>query len=193
MFESLGSALVMVAVAAAAWYYWEQTGGADGVDWARGSAGARSFGGWLGKGVGLPLLVLGLLCTGWLPGLPPLLGPAGAVAPGSAAWVLSLPKRLSGAAVVMTSWWGAVTLAWLVAIVWTGIHGREGVREVVWVRLLVGLPLGGLLLGLGGVLVLGYAPMIPLAVLLSGLLPMRSVGVPTPLYSRAVGHLKLGH
>jgi len=193
MFESLGSALVMVAVGAAAWYYWEQTGGADGVDLAGGSAGTRSFGGWLGKGVGLPLLVLGLLCTGWLPGLPPLLGPAVGVAPGSAAWVLGLPNRLSGAAVVMTSWWGAVTLAWLLARVWPGIEEREGVRGVVLTRLVGGVLLGLLVLGTGGLTVLGFAFMVPLAILLSGLLPLRDLAPKTPLYSRAVGHLKLGH
>jgi len=193
MFDTLGAALVMFAVGGAAGYYWEEAGGVEHAEGVGAAAKKRSFGIWLGKGMGLPLLALWLLATGWLPGLPPLLGPAGGMAPGSLAWVRALPDRLVGVAVVMTSWWGAVTLAWLLGTLWREVEERDDLRSVAAVRLLCGVPVGLLLLGAGGMKFLGFSLMIPMAMLLSGLLTLRHPVSRIPSYSRAIGYLKLGH
>jgi tetratricopeptide (TPR) repeat protein len=183
----MGGFLALGCVVAVAGFFWEQLASE-----AEMSFPAVRFRDWCLKGLAVPLVFMGVFNTGWIPGIPPVLVPLGGVEPGTLPWVAALPGRLEGSVAVLASWWGAVTLAWLLPGLVARVCEHEDFksRRLLWLSVTV--PLGGAFLLSGGGWTAGYALMIPLGGLLYGLLPLREVRRIQPVYSRAVGHTKMG-
>jgi hypothetical protein len=183
----MGAVLALGCVGAVAGFFWEQLSSTAG-----GRVPAVRFRDWCLKGLLAPLVLIGIFNSGWVPGIPPVLVSLGGAAPGTLAWLVALPDRLEGPVAVLASWWGAVTLAWLLPGLVAQVREHEDFksRRLTWLSVTV--PLGGAFLFSGGGWVLGYALMVPLGGLLYGLLPLREMRHPQPIYSRAVGHIKMG-
>ena len=147
---------------------------------------------WLAKGLAAPVLIVTLFNTGWLPGLPPLLGPFSSSAP--AAWRTWNAFFLTEYVVLwLTSiWWAAVSLAWLIGAVAAESPRRTDLAGAVVLWSLFGIPivvgacwfLGGVGLSVGLAIYLLF-----LAHYCTEFLPRRS---PVPAYSQAIGRLKQG-
>jgi len=187
MIGGMGGLLALGCVGAVAGYFWEQL--ASGANLRLPAVRFRT---WCLKGLAVPLVFMGLFNSGWMPGIPPLLVPLGGAEPGTLRWLMALPDRLEGPVAVLASWWGTVTLAWLLPGLLAQVREHQDFksRRLLWLS--VTLPLGAVFLLSGGSWTAGYALMIPLGGVLYGLLPLREVGRIQPIYSRAVGHIKMG-
>lgn len=182
-----GSLVVLGCVGGMAGYYWERLSRESGVDLPRGG-----FLGWLIRGLAVPLVLLFFFNTGWFSGIPPVAVGGGEIEPGTARWVILLPDRLAGATSVTASWWGVVTLAWLLALLVGAVRGRKGFRARWVLGLCLTVPLAGWVTASGGFGFLGFALMVPLGGVMHALLPLGEVHTKQPLYASAVGHIKMG-
>ncbi|MBM3882892.1 MAG: hypothetical protein FJ387_24745 [Verrucomicrobia bacterium] len=169
-------------------YYWERVSGS-------GDRGAlKEYLSWTVRGLAAPALVWILLNSGLLPGLPPLLAEAEVAKAAGANWVSALLRITAPALLVLSSWWGAVTFAWLLARLSRRMaHGREfTVVCLFW--LLPLLPVAWLTFRATGASGLGLVCLAWLVPVIHGSLPMleRQQQKPFVCYARAMARLKFG-
>jgi hypothetical protein len=152
----------------------------------------RWLGNWLWKGLGVPVFVWFVWNLGMLPGLPPIIAQIGKIQPSSPGWVSAFFGYTAAALFVISSYWAAVTLAWLLY----AVAGREEVRrDVIEAATLWSLVLGPLALlfvylsGWGGAGISAVLWLLPIAHTSLPFLSKKKIG---PLYSRAIGKMKLG-
>jgi hypothetical protein len=163
--------------------YWERLMGDD--DSARGK---RWFWRWYIKGVAVPMAIWVLIGTGAVPGVPSLLGRLG---PNPAA---SIANASAIGLVAISSYWSAMTLAWLVVSVAVAIpeanRRQWRVLLLTWSMLL--LPAAWALVHFAGWMCAGIAAMLWLLPIAHGALPLRTVLRKAPIYGSAIAKMKFG-
>lgn len=146
---------------------------------------------WIVKGLVVPAFVWFLLNTGWVGRLPALVQGPGPV-PGTAAWFRLLPGLASPGLAALASFWGAISLAWLLTLV---VESQKDRREFILPALFgsaLGLPVAALAIYLGGWVALGVASTVLSALVLHGLLPFRDLRPGVPTYGAVTAHIKFG-
>src|SRR5260221_14413502 len=147
---------------------------------------------WVWKGLGVPIFVWLAWNFGMLPGLPPVIAQMAQIQPGSPGWTQAFLVFTAVALFVISSYWTALSLAWLLFVVVQRAELRKDVIEAgtLW-SLLMG-PLALLITyvsGWGGAGIAVVLWLLPIAQTSLPLLSRRKIG---PLYSRAIGKMKLG-
>jgi len=180
---ALASLLLLAVFTVIVLQYWERLMGND--DPARGK---RWFWRWYIKGVAVPMAIWVLLGTGALPGMPFLLGRLG---PNPAASILNASAI---GLIVISSYWAAMTLAWLVVAVAVTIPEANGpqwrVLFLTWSVLL--LPVAWAVVHFLGWMCAGFAVTLWLLPIAHGVLPLRIVPRKTPIYATAIAKMKFG-
>ena len=178
--------LLLVGLGVGVFYYLERLVEGQGPD------GRRWFWNWVCKGLVAPILFWMLWNFGIIPGLPALLPQVAQAQSGGGSRASTFLVVTTCALFVIGSFWAAVTFAWFLVI----IAAREDIRAdflgacVVWSVVMV--PLALLIIYLSGWLAAGFAValwLLPIAHSSLPLLARKKVG---PLYSRAIGKMKLG-
>jgi hypothetical protein len=164
------------------WQYWEQLMGEEI------ATGRRWFWLWYLKGVATPIGIWILFGAGGLPGLPSLLGQTQPGILGSA-----LEASAVGI-IVISSYWAAVTVGWLLVTLAGRIPdenlSRWRQQMLVWsVPLLL---VGGLFVHVAGWKWAGLIATLCLLPLAHGTMPFLVVEKVIPQYAAAVGKMKLG-
>jgi len=154
----------------------------------------RWLAGWSGKGLALPLLLWMLMNLGLSFELQPFMPQIQAARNAGGNWLPVFLKVTAGGWFAISSYWVAVTLAWIVVRAGRRLDGeeRDNFKALCWTSLVgMALPALGILL-LGGWLTLGLALMALLAPV-AGYAPgvNRRRKLP-PMYSRAVARMKHG-
>lgn len=147
---------------------------------------------WLLKGLAVPSGLWLLLNTPLLPGLGPLM-PEFVFSGGVVLTPLqSAGVMLSRCLLVVGSYWSVVTLVWLLTrAIQEGREYDSGIASLLAWALLT-LPVGGLVIYLTGVWGAGFAAVTVLAPLCNEFLLQAPPPKPSPIYARAVAHLKFG-
>jgi len=147
---------------------------------------------WLWKGMGVPIFVWLAWNFGMLPGLPPVIAQMAQIQPGSQGWTQAFVVFTAAALFVISSYWAALSLGWLLF----ALAGREELRKdiieagTLW-SLVMG-PLALLITYLSGWAGAGIAVVLWLLPIAQTSLPLLSRKKIGPLYSRAIGKMKLG-
>ncbi len=182
----LVSILVLAAVVMVAYHYWQRLTGGESPE------GRRRFEVWAVKGLGVPLVLWTVFNSGATPVLPPLVTQVilGQVAGG---WWARLAALTGPALLIMASYWGALTFAWLVVGFGAGKeHGRDfAFAGLFWCVLLS--PLAWFIVRAGGWEAAGFAGMLSLVPVVHFAACMEEEDAPrSPLYTRAIANMKFG-
>lgn len=147
---------------------------------------------WTLRGVLVPA-AFWLVCNlGWLPGLPPLLSAVEAAQASGQPWV-GRALGLSGIGIMlMTSYWAALTFGMLVWLVRESAQNRADFNGTLLVWSLVMLPVGALILLIGGGQATGLALLAWLGPVAYRSLPALNQVERSPGYAAAIGKIKLG-
>ena len=177
------SLLLLAGNTAIVFQFWEKLMGNE--DRVR---GRRWFWKWHIKGVAVPLAIWVFLCAGALPGVPSLFGRLG---PNPAVTII---KTSAIGLIAISSYWAAMTLAWLVVAV--AIRIPEPNRRpwrvlfLTWSVLL--LPVAWALIHVAGWMCAGIAVTLWLLPIAHGALPLRTALRKRPIYATAIAKMKFG-
>ncbi len=156
-----------------------------GADYRRGQ---RWFWRWYIKGLAVPLVIWVLYVAGGLPGVPSLFGRLG---PNAAARTVNASAL---GLIVISSYWAAMTLAWLVVSVAVRIpeanRRQWRVLLLAWSVLL--LPVAWAVVHFAGWMCAGFAATLWLLPIAHGALPLRTVLRNKPIYGAAIAKMKFG-
>jgi|SRR6185503_3193060 len=163
--------------------FWEKLMGDD-----EPARGKRWFWKWYLKGVAAPLAIWILFSAGALPGLPSLLKPLG---PNPATRIVNASAI---ALIVISSYWAALTLSWLVAAVAARIPeaNRSEWRWLFVTRGVFLAPVAWLVVDYTGWMGAGIAVTLWLLPIAHGALPLRTVPRKSPIYAAAIAKMKFG-
>jgi len=161
-------------------YWFRHAGDEDGAGW-------RALAVWLIRGWMTPVLLWGVFNLGFSHRLPPLwpaMAPKGPVADQLAAWC--------SLALVVGSWWVAVTFGWLIVRLCLHTESRREILHagIFWSAL--ALPPAAVVIYFGGRSAIGFAAMIWLWPILRDLLALGTPRRIPPIYARALAKMSAG-
>lgn len=179
----LGSILLLAGFTVIVLQYWERLMGDD--DSAR---SRRWIWKWYIKGVAAPMVIWVLLVAGGMPGLPPLFGQLGPKP------VASVINASAAGLVVISSYWAAITLAWLVMAVALRLpeENRPQWHSILLTWSVLLLPVAWVVVYLAGWMSAGFAVTFWLLPIAHGALPLRKVLRKKPIYAAAIAKMKFG-
>lgn len=180
--------LILAVLVAGAFVYWQRLFLAGDLPQSK-----RWFIHWAVKGLGLPGLLWIIFNLGGSPVLPPLVTQVilGRVGGG---WLGRMAALTAPALVIISSYWAALTCAWLIVAFAAGRNQRREfiVTSLFWCVLLS--PLGWLIVHIGGWEAAGFAMILCLLPLVHFAYAAAATEqfVPPPLYTRAIVNMKFG-
>lgn len=156
-----------------------------------GASPRRWFVHWTIRGFVAPFL-LWLLVNLNIGPWPALMPDVAAAKIGSPAWFDAFVDAANAGLIVINTFWGALTYAWLMSAGLAEMEDRKSFLFRCVVLGAIALPIAALILYLWEWYGLGAAVMCLLGPAAHGQLPERELAVPQPAYSRAVAKIKFG-
>jgi len=178
--------LVFAGSVAAPFYFLERLMPGDPVE------SRRWLRSWVIKGLAAPVVFWIVLNLGVLPGLPPILPQMLRAQASAGNWGWAFRALLASALFVIGTSWAAVTFAWLLGM----LAGREEIRTdllgscFLW-SVFMG-PCALFIVYVGGWLASGLAVTLWLLPIANSAVPLASRKKAAPVYSRAIGRMKMG-
>jgi len=182
----IAAILILGAFALLCRFYWNQVFEAEG------APARRRFLIWAIKGLLVPAVLWWVINCGLLPGLPGFLPAVVESRSRGGPWVGILLRSLGPVLLLVSSFWAAVTFAWLLRELTVQASDRRELAVQCAFFSLFLAPLAGLILYAGGLSGLGMALLLWLMPLVHFALPLEKTRKIPPSYSRAVARIKFG-
>ncbi len=186
LFSSGAAVVMLVSLGMICFHYWGRVYPHDE------ARNQWEFAGWTLRSLATPLGLWVLVNTGWIPGIPPMLLARGPQTPGTLGWLSTLPDNLGPSVLVVSSYWAAATFLHLYAVTIERVENPADRRNIPAFWAVVTLPISVAVLYVAGLPGLGFAMLLALLPITHGLLSAAAPVRHVPLYSRAIGRMKLG-